>query len=264
MATLDKEIKIIAVTGAKGDNGKSSYELAVEELHYSGTLEEWIETFATPENYVTRNEFQKVTQAEYDALVEAGELIPNCYYIITDDTSYTDLVDRIDNMAGDVEDVIEEFEASMETRMEAVEEAVRTGLRLNLTSIECACNFAYWNNNSMVASDGSDIPAISLKVSSTYGNNQVNILPTDCITSVAEARVEYVSGDNNYIEFYLDTISSNQNYITFTAKNISGDYIRSYGNTGNYTRTTTFKIYIKDVYNNEFEKEFTINFKTNV
>lgn len=101
MATLDKEIKVIAVKGMKGDNGqdgKSSYELAVEELHYSGTLEEWLESFATPENYVTRNEFKKVTQAEYDALEQAQELIPDCYYIITDDTTYDDLITRLNGI----------------------------------------------------------------------------------------------------------------------------------------------------------------------
>ena len=46
MASLDKEIKVMMLKGEKGTDGvdgKSSYELAVEELHYSGTLEEWLE-----------------------------------------------------------------------------------------------------------------------------------------------------------------------------------------------------------------------------
>lgn len=262
MASLDKEIKVIAVKGETGNDGKSSYDLAVEELHYSGTLEEWIETFATPENYVTRNEFQKVTQAEYDALEQAGELIPNCYYIITDDTSYTDLVDRIDNMAGEVEDVIEEFEASMETRMEAVEQAVRTGLRLNLTSIECACEFTKWDNYVSGYSSGSDMPLLSLKTNSTLEtNNQVNILPADTNSSIAEAKVEYVSGDDGYILYSLDTINTDANYISFTANNISNGSIWGNGTVTGSLKTTTFKIYIKDIYDNVFEKEFTINYR---
>ena len=100
MAVLDKEIKVIMLKGERGTNGqdgqdgqdgqngqdgKSSYDLAVENLLFSGTLEEWIETFATPENYFTRAEIQRVTQAEYDELVETGQVAPNCYYLITDD-----------------------------------------------------------------------------------------------------------------------------------------------------------------------------------
>ena len=45
MGTLDKEIKIIML---KGEKGNSSYEEAVENGLFSGTLEEWIETYATP------------------------------------------------------------------------------------------------------------------------------------------------------------------------------------------------------------------------
>lgn len=92
MASLDKEIKVLML---KGERGYSSYEQAVEEELFSGTLEEWIETFATPENYVTRNEFKKVTQAEYDALKRDGELIPNCYYVITDDDSWEEITTRL-------------------------------------------------------------------------------------------------------------------------------------------------------------------------
>lgn len=102
MAVLDKEIRVIALKGERGTNGqdgqdgqdgKSSYELAVEEELFSGTLQEWIETFATPENYITRTEFQKVTQAQYDAMEQAGTLVPNCYYLIIDDTTAQDFED---------------------------------------------------------------------------------------------------------------------------------------------------------------------------
>lgn len=115
MATLDKEIKIIMLKGASGQDGqdgqdgtdgqdgKSSYELAIENELFSGTLAEWINTFATPENYITRGEFQKVTQAQYDALKQAGELIPNCYYLIIDDTTYEDLISAIDEISDNLE-----------------------------------------------------------------------------------------------------------------------------------------------------------------
>lgn len=123
MAVLDKEIKIIAVKGERGTNGedgKSSYDLAVEELHYSGTLEEWIASFSTPENYITRDEFKKVTQAEYDALEQAHQLIPDCYYIITDDETYDELLERLDGIdetiAGIQEDITTKYNARVYTK----------------------------------------------------------------------------------------------------------------------------------------------------
>ena len=114
MATLDKEIRVIAVKGEKGtdgqdgqdgQDGKSSYELAIENELFSGTLEEWINTFATPENYITRGEFQKVTQAQYDSLKQAGELIPNCYYLIIDSTDAEDFEQALDDVSNLKDDV---------------------------------------------------------------------------------------------------------------------------------------------------------------
>ena len=93
MASLDKEIKVMMLKGSKGN---SAYQEAVENQLFSGTLEEWIETFATPDDYITRKEFQKVTQAQYDELKAQGQLIPNCFYLVIDDTTYDNLV-AIDN-----------------------------------------------------------------------------------------------------------------------------------------------------------------------
>ena len=59
MAILDKEIKVIAV---KGERGYSSYEEAVKNGLFVGTLEEWINSFSTPENYVTNTTFQNAIQ----------------------------------------------------------------------------------------------------------------------------------------------------------------------------------------------------------
>lgn len=112
-----KEIKVLML---KGEIGKSSYDLAVENLLFSGTLEEWIETFSTPENYITRLEFQKVTQAEYDELVAQEQLIPNAFYLITDDATYDEIMDAISNLtsrvSGDEDDI-----GSLETRVDDLE-----------------------------------------------------------------------------------------------------------------------------------------------
>lgn len=103
MASLDKEIKVVMMRGLTGN---SSYQDAVENELFSGTLEEWIETFATPENYITRTEFQKVTQAQYDELKAQGQLIPNAFYLITDDDTYDEITTRIDNLYSSVGDLV--------------------------------------------------------------------------------------------------------------------------------------------------------------
>ena len=96
MASYDKEIKVVIL---KGERGYSAYQEAVANNLFSGTLEEWIETYATPDDYITRGEFQKVTQAQYDALKQAEQLVPNCYYLIVDDTSYQDIMTRLNTLS---------------------------------------------------------------------------------------------------------------------------------------------------------------------
>lgn len=104
MASLDKEIEVLML---KGEKGYSSYQEAVANGLFVGTLEQWIETFATPDDYITRYEYQRVTQAEYDALAEAEQLQANCYYIITDDDTWEILEDVISRVGT--------LETSMET-----------------------------------------------------------------------------------------------------------------------------------------------------
>lgn len=146
--------------------------------------------------------------------------------------------------------------------MEEVRQAIQTGLRLNITSVQCAFDFTYWNTNSVVSgSSGSEIRALSLKNDSTYGNNTVNILPTGCNNSIAEAKVEYVSGDSGYIQYNLVTINENANHIDFTARNISNTSIYSPSNSGGNLKTTTFRLSVKDIYNNVFTQNFTIQYK---
>lgn len=126
MASLDKEIEVLML---RGEKGYSSYEEAVANALFSGTLEEWIETFATPDNYFTRYELKFVTQAEYEALIQADQLRPNCYYFITDDETWETLQDVISRVGT--------LESSMETAqgdIDALEEDV-SGLQTDVSGL---------------------------------------------------------------------------------------------------------------------------------
>ena len=95
MGTLDKEIKIIML---KGEKGNSSYEEAVENGLFSGTLEEWIETYATPENYVTTIDFQRVTQEQSSDISDLQEDVSD----LKNDVS--DLQEDVSDLKNDVYD----------------------------------------------------------------------------------------------------------------------------------------------------------------
>lgn len=136
MATLDKEIQVLML---KGEKGYSSYEEAVANELFSGTLEEWIETFATPDNYITRAEYKKVTQAEYDALVRDNAFIPDCYYFITDDDSWQTILSIIANMNALSEDV-DDVKGDITTLNNDLQSAVNdiSGLDSRLDDVENA------------------------------------------------------------------------------------------------------------------------------
>lgn len=113
MATLDKEVQVLML---KGQKGNSSYQDAVDNGLFVGTLEEWIQTYATPENYLTRREFQKVTQEEYDEMAETHSLEPNCYYFITDDDTWQTIQDLLSDVSALDSDI-----DAVDSRLEIVE-----------------------------------------------------------------------------------------------------------------------------------------------
>lgn len=228
---------------------KTEVLAAIQEAISSGELPEEINGLVITLKNPIDNLGYKIafcTQAKYNELEAGGDLEVNCYYFITDDSTFDDWNTII---------------TDLQARMDEIEEAVRTGLRLNLTSINCACNFADWNSRSDTYSSGSLIPYICLKYR-PYGTittpNEVNILPAGSNSSIAEARVDYVSGDDGYISYSLDAIETDGSTISFVATAITG--LRAPAASGYVARSTTFKIYVRDIYGNVFEKEFTINF----
>ena len=100
MGTLDKEIKIIML---KGEKGNSSYEEAVENGLFSGTLEEWIETYATPENYVTTIDFERVTQEQSGNISDLQEDVSDLKNDVYDET--TGLKNRVSINENNINDL---------------------------------------------------------------------------------------------------------------------------------------------------------------
>lgn len=99
----------------KGDDGMTSYELAVKYLGFSGTLEDWIKAYTTPEDYFTRDDLKMVTQAEYDELKANNKLVAGCYYFITDDTTLEDLETAITKAKEEAEDCLNKLDLRVKT-----------------------------------------------------------------------------------------------------------------------------------------------------
>lgn len=271
MASLDKEIKIIMLKGEKGQDGLSSYDLAVEELHYSGTLEEWIASFSTPENYITRDEFKKVTQAEYDALEQAHQLIPDCYYIITDDETYDDLIDRIEAIESDVDDLqidntqnksdIETLQgqvAVLQTKVQTLENVLQE-IMPDVEDITFTDNFDTFYNNLT--------GTINPKYTITGASVDLTITPETSYNSIKEVTIERISGSNAV--FCQSIINDSTTKIILKNNYPTNQYdigvIGSPNSTSsmvNYSKTTTFTITIKTIYGTEFTHTFTFNYKT--
>lgn len=218
MASLDKEIKVIMLKGASGTDGKSSYELAVEELHYSGTLEEWLESFSTPENYITRNEFKKVTQAEYDELEANHQLIPDCYYIITDDETYDDLIERIEAIESSIEDIQDDITTKYNARVytrELMTQPMQDFETLEVAGVDISTNERL-NDNNIIEITGlikynyvSDVFTIRI-----VGDNQDQFFGNATFVTSGEKDLitinAYIKSDNTAIRFAGQTY---QNFI---------------------------------------------------
>ena len=185
------------------------------------------------------------TQAEYNQLEAQGLLEQNAYYFITDDETEQDLEDAI---------------ATINTTLEWVVEHINAGIKNNITNINCAFDFSSWENSTSSYISDSTMYDLNLKSSN---NNQVNIFPAGSNTSIAEATIEQISGDSGYIGYTLDAIGTAASSISFTAKNISSGSIYGLAATGAslVTKSTTFRITVKDVYNTVLTKEFTVSYK---
>ena len=225
MASIDKEIQVIML---RGQTGLSSYEEAVKHSLFSGTLEEWIVTFATPDNYITRTEFQKVTQAEYDALEEAGELIPNCYYLITDDDTWetiqgiiatnTELANRMDGIEEDVETLQEDVSGLDDDINTAT-----TGLKARVSTLESDLSAL----SGYVSDDEDDIADLQADVGVLQQRaNTPTINVCNSTSEVKEVTTDYnlplTEGAEIYIKFATYGSASQWLYMTLNVNSTGG------------------------------------------
>jgi polyhydroxyalkanoate synthesis regulator phasin len=223
----------------------------IDEVIASGELPTEAQTaFVTALKSIVDGKPYKIgfcTQAEYNELEAQGELQEDALYIITDDATAQDIEQEI---------------ATINARLDDIEERITTGLRVNVQSISSTANFAGWANSITYYNGGEHMAKIDL--TSSNDNNQVNILPANSNASITDARVDYVEGDTDYIAYTLKNINTAVNYIEFEAYNISNvriDRPNAYGGT---LKQTTFRIYVKDVYGGEFTQDFTVSYKIGV
>ena len=229
MASIDKEIQIIML---RGKTGATSYEDAVKHNLFSGTLEEWIETFATPDNYITRYEFQKVTQEEYDALEEAQLVIPNCYYVITDDDSWdvmqqiisdmTDISGSIETMSGDIETLQGDVE-TLQTNLGTAEDDID-----NLQSDVGGLQTDVGRIDQSVSDMQSDILALQRK-GETPTINACSSTGENKVVTTSYNLTELTEGTQIYIKFAQYGATTSWHYMTLNVNNLGAKTIYALG-----------------------------------
>lgn len=85
----------------------------LQEVAQSGELPDEINGLViTLKNYIDNQAYKIAfcTQAKYNELEAAGTLETNCYYFITDDTSYDDIVESLNNINGGLTDANNEID----------------------------------------------------------------------------------------------------------------------------------------------------------
>ena len=182
------------------------------------------------------------TQAQYNELKAEDELEDNALYFITDDTTLEELDTKYTNM---------------------INEQILQVQKPPLASINADFDFVDWNTTT--STRGFSYIGFEHNTTTGFYNNPLYLLPLDSIKAVAEAKIEYLSGANGYLRYDLDSILANNNYLEFKAVKIFSGYIYppNYSGSGTYTtRSTTFRLTIKDIYNNIITQDFTVNYKT--
>lgn len=235
---------------------KEGFLALLEEAIEQGSLENIDENSAVASKLRsvfngTTHHIEFVTQAQYNELETEGELVPNTYYFITDDTTLEEFEETINQLSDKVDEL---------------EERIETGLRSAIGSIACGFDFSWWHNSETEQYSPSDYETRDLSLTNNHGApNAVNILPINCMNSIAEAKVEFYSGFDVGAYYTLDEITSEQ-FITFTyhRNSIAGLSVHSlkyYGShTGYEEVSTTFKLSVRDIYGNVHEKLFTIRY----
>lgn len=85
----------------------------IQEVAESGELPDEINGLViTLKNYIDNQAYKIAfcTQAKYNELEASGTLETNCYYFITDDTSYDDIVESLNNINGGLTDANNEID----------------------------------------------------------------------------------------------------------------------------------------------------------
>ena len=198
------------------------------------------------------------TTAEYNELAAQGELVEDALYIITDDSTYDDLVAAITAMQTAL--------TTLTARVDVIETVLNND-KPNITSIDTPRiddNFSEFYAETTASYRQQElIPHLDITV---------DVTPIRGVRAVMEAKIEILSGDTGWLDFKAAELYENTGKIIFKAYNSDVQTtsqiiasIASPNNTGSgliYSRATTFKLTIKTYYNTEFTRQFTINYKS--
>jgi len=141
------------------------------------------------------------------------------------------------------------------------------GSRPAVLSADFIEDWATWNQNKNTYNPGAISPA----------DQRVTFLPNDSHNSIEEVRAEYISGTTDFIEcrIIVAPSSSTSSYATIRFVNIntthpntaSGGYpvygpdiVNQSGGSNYRSKSTTFKVTIKDMYGHIYTKNYTINY----
>lgn len=122
-----------------------------------------------------------------------------------------------------------------------------------IASLSTNFDFTKWSDWTTGYFAGENIPYLDITAAASESTGTVIAVPDSSANSIAEASITEVLGDTGYIKYIYEGKTN------FTARAVQRVYAPA--SSMGTARSVTFELRIKDIYENEFSKQFTVNFK---
>ena len=140
--------------------------------------------------------------------------------------------------------------------MEMKEEIV--ALKNNYSERPPITQMNFVGNKDILVERNYDNKNISFGNVATYEDFKITLTPSE--KSLATCEVKYKSGDSGYIEYDFDGYNADYGLI-LKARTLQTIYDYDESGSSLVIKRTTFEVKVKDIYNNEFSLDFTLNYK---